>query len=265
VAELAEVQHWLQRAIFAGGAAEEHAGGVVTGSGALTPAERVGIYARGYRARLADCLRDDFPALRSFVGDTVFGLFAAGYVEAERSRRPSLYDFGAGFPGHLARTAPPEAAAAGSVFAIPAQLAALERARVESIRAVGIEREPFPITADLALVPGSRLRLPDSVRLLRLDFDFLPLLEAAGRGAPGAAPEARPTLTAVARSGWRVRVRTLDPWRFAFLEALPAVGGDVHAAAAAAARACERPVGAALAELTSWLPLAGAEGLVARA
>lgn len=265
MADLGAVQHWMQRAIFAGGAAPGFAGDVVAGNERLTPAERVGIYAGGYRARLIECLRDEFRALRLFVGDTVFDLFASGYVEQHRSRQPSLYGFGEGFADYLADRAPPEAAALGSILAVPAQLARLERARGECLRAPGVEKVLLPVTADLALIPGSRLRVPESVRLLRLDFDFAPLLEAAGRDAPGPLPEAKACLVGVARSQWRVRVHNLEPWRFAFLEALPSADGDVHAAAAAAARATDREAGAVIAGLAGWLPVAGSSGLVARA
>lgn len=265
MADLGAVQTWMQRAIFAGGAAPDFAAEVVTGNARLTPAQRVGIYAGGYRARLIECLRDEFRVLRLFAGDEAFDLFASGYVESRRSRHPSLYDFGADFAGHLADRAPAEAAEAGSPLAIPAQLARLERARSESLRARGIEGEKVPVTADLALIPGSRLRLPDSVRLLRLDFDFAPLLDAGDRGVAGPLPEAAQTEVAVARSRWRVRVFRLDPWRYAFLEALPAGKGDVHAAAAAAARGSGRAPAAVIADLATWLPIAGSSGLVALA
>lgn len=257
MAELAAVQHWMQRALFAGGASAEYAGAVVAEHGALTPAQRIGIYAGGYRARLKQCLEGDYPALRLLAGETAFDLFARGYIDASPSRRPSLYDFGAGFADWLERTAP----AGDREFAIPAQLARLERARSEAMRAVGVEGDRAPVTGDLAIVPGSRLRLPDSVKLLRLDFDFAPLLAAAEKGEPGPVPEPADAFIAVARSGWRVRVHSLEPWQFAFVDALPGCGGDVQAAA----KASGRETGAVLADLILWLPAAGAAGLVARA
>ena len=261
--DLGAVQHWMQRAIFAGGAAPGFADEVVSGDARLTPAERVGIYAGGYRARLMESLRDEYRVLRLFAGDTAFDLFASGYVESRRSRDPSLYGFGSDFAGYLAERAPPEASESGSLMAVPAQLARIERARSECLRARGIEAERLPVTGDLALMPASRLRVPDSVRLLRLDFDFAPLLAAADGGEAIPLPEAVETRTAVARSGWRVRVHRLDAWRFAFLEALPAGNGDVHAAAAAAARGSGREPGAVIADLAAWLPSAGTMGLVA--
>jgi hypothetical protein len=264
VAELEALQGWMQRALLAGGAAPGHADAVVAPSATLAPDERIAIYARGYRARLMEMLRGEYPALRRFAGDGVFDLFASSYIARHPSTRPSLYDFGAGFAGHLAASAPDEAAEPGSPLAIPAELARLERARGEVLRAAGVEAEALPVTADYALVPGARLRVPATVRLLRLSFDFLPLFGRADDG-PGEMPEARETRIAVSRSHWQVRTTALDERRLRFLAALPEAGGVVHAAAARAAEATGGSGGAFLAELALWLPVAGAAGLVARA
>lgn len=262
MSELAQVQSWLQGAILSGGAHEPDA--LVAGDERLDAAGRVGIYAGGYRARLIDCLRGEYPALRRFAGDTAFDLFASAYIATTPSRDPSLYAFGLGFADFLERNAPPEAAA-GSPLAIPAQLARLERARGEAGRAPGVEGVRLPLTADDALLPGVRLRVPEAVRLLRLDFDFTGLIAAIDRDETAPDPPAVATLTVVARSAWRVRLHRLNPWRFAFLEALLAGSGDVHEAAAASAREAGRDLGRTLADLALWLPAAGQLGLAARA
>lgn len=224
----------MQRAIFAGGALEEVADGIVAGDARLASADRIGIYARGYRARLLECLRAEYPALRRLAGDTAFDLFAADYIAAHPPRRPSLYDFGAGFADHLAERAP--AGAPVTPLAMPAQLARLERARAEVSRARS--------GATLPRADGP-LRLPDTVRLLRLDFDFAPLIDAVERDAPAAVPAAAEARVAVTRIGWRVRLLTLAEWQMNFLQALPGA-----AASGLAAR---------------WVPAAGRLGLVAAA
>jgi hypothetical protein len=65
-----------------------------------------------------------------------------------------------------------------------------------------------------------------------------------------------------------VAVHVLPPWRFAWLDALrdeegEGEGVDVHAAAARAARASGSDTGAVIPDLTLWLPMAAAQGLVA--
>src|SRR5262245_35091399 len=187
---LADLQSWMLEGITAGVAPREAVRARIAGDARLGAEARFAIYAGGYRSRLAETLREDYPALRLLVGDTVFGLFAESYIAAHPPRHFSLYDYGAGFADHLEATRPPEGG--GPLVALPAAVARLERARAEVQRAEGVERNPGPpLMADAAMLPGLRLKLPDSVRLLRLGFDLLPLLEAADGGGKAVVPERR--------------------------------------------------------------------------
>ena len=179
-------------------------------------------------------------------------------------RHFSLYDYGAGFADHLEATRPREGG--GPLAALPAAVARLERVRAEVQRAEGVERRVGPpLMADAAMLPGLKLKLPDSVRLLRLDFDLLPLIEGSERGEKPVVPDPAETLIAVARSGYRVRQHRLAPWQHAWLEALGPGGAEVHEAARTATRTSMREGGALLADLVLWLPVAAASGLVVQA
>jgi len=260
---LAELQRWMLGAILGGGDAPEAVRGRIAGNNRLGPEGRLAIYAGGYRSRLLESLQNEYPALRLLVGDTVFELFARSYIAAAPPRHFSLYDYGARFAGHLEATRPADG---GALAGLPAALARLERARAEVQRAEGMERrDPSWLTAEAALLPGLRLALPDSVRLLRLDFDLLPLIEASEQGGEAVVPEPGESLVAVFRSGYRVRQLRLEPWRHAWLEALGSGGADAFGAAAAAAARSGRDGGALLADLALWLPVAASLGLVTRA
>ncbi|WP_165185485.1 DNA-binding domain-containing protein [Caulobacter soli] len=264
--ELATMQRWMQGAIL-GRAAPLDVDAVVVGAaqdqGGLTAAQRLGLYARGYRARLMECLTAEFPCLLALAGEQVFQLFAAGYIAARPSTDPSLYGLGAGFADYLEATRPAGDDGPAALSALPAELARLDRARAEVQRAAGVERLGGPVlAADLLLTPGARLRRPDSVRLLTLGFDPGPLLAAVDRGGPIDPPPPCPTPVAVARSRWRVAVHALPVWRYAWLEALGEEGADVHVAAARAAQASGRETGAVIADLALWLPTAAGLGLV---
>ena len=257
--ELQPLQQWMQDAVLAGGADPLSAARHVRPSPSLTPEQRVGIYAGGYRGRLIECLRESYPVLRRLAGETAFDLFARSYVEEARSHEPSLWGFGAGFADHLAGNAP---APVPSPAAIPAELARLERAREEVQRAVGTERLPaLHLAPGDCLVPGMTLRVPDSVRLLCLGFDFEALVASVDAAQAPAPVAPGPWRVAVARSHYRVRLHPLDAGRFAFLEALAAA----PAVDAAAADAEGLDAGALLARLALWLPEAAQHGLVAAA
>jgi len=261
---LAALQTWLLDGIVTGSAGREAVEQRIVGDEKLGAEGRLAVYAGGYRARLIEALRDEYPALRLLVGDTVFDLFAAGYIAARPPRHFSLYDLGAGFADHLESTRPKDGGAA--LMALPAAVARLERARAEVQRAEGVERRrERTLLADAAMLPGLKLRLPDSVRLLRLDFDLVALIEASECGGKAVVPEPRPIRVAVARSRYRMRLHVVEPWQLAWLEALGPDGAEVHAAAAAAARKCGRASGALLADLVLWIPAASAAGLVLRA
>lgn len=268
---LADLQAWLQARVTAGvwdlpedPAAGPLAAEVVVGSGPLPPRARLAIYARSYAMRLAECLRAEFPVLAALVGPEVFNLFAGAYLSARPSTSASLYDLGAGFAAWLDATRPP--GAAGALAALPAELARLERAIAESGRAPGLEpappRDPLDAAA-LLFQPGARLRTPATLRLLRLGFDFGAALAAHRAGERPSPPPPRPSLVAVARRRYAVRVHPLEPWAFAWLEALATEGGDVQAASRAVARGDGRRSGELLANLLVWLPGAAEAGLVA--
>ncbi|WP_051695767.1 DNA-binding domain-containing protein [Caulobacter sp. UNC358MFTsu5.1] len=264
--DLTDLQRWMQGAIL-GRAAPAGLDAIVVGEprggNSLTAAQRLTLYARGYRARLMECLAAEFPCLRALAGEQVFELFAAGYIAERPSNDPSLYGLGAGFADYLEATRPAGDDGPCALSAIPADLARLDRARAEVQRAAGVERQAGPLAAaDLMLMPGARLRRPDSVRLLTLGFDPGPVLAAVDQGGPIDPPPPCPTPVAVARSRWRVAVHALPVWRHAWLEALGEDGTDVHAAAARAAQATGRETGAVIADLTLWLPVAAAQGLV---
>jgi hypothetical protein len=260
---LADLQQWMLGAIVAGAAEPEAVRDRIAGNNRLGAEGRFAIYAGGYRSRLLESLQNEFPALRLLVGDTVFELFARSYIAANPPRHFSLYDYGARFAGHLEATRP---VGGGPLAGLPAATARIERARAEVQRAEGTERHDRSwLAAEAALLPGLRLKLPDTVRLLALDYDLLPLIEASETGGEAVVPEPGESLIAVVRSGYRVRQLRLEPWRHAWLQALGTEGRDVYGAAAEAAASSGRDGGALLADLALWLPVAASLGLVTRA
>ncbi len=252
MAGLAELQQWMQASILDARTSDacEH----VRGDNRLTAEDRIAIYAQGYRQRLLDCLRGEFPILAALAGPSAFELFAHGYIAAHPSRSYTLYDFGAGFADYLDAARPEGAVDAPE--AIPAALARIERARSEVFRARGIEGllQPTtatgtdPLIAAMFGLDGRAWWRPGSVRLLALPFDFIATL-AAPEDPP--LPLLQPAWLAVARTHYRVECHALEEWQHDWLAQLPED----------AARAVPLPHGDA--RVASWLPVAVAQGLVA--
>lgn len=106
-------------AILTGGIPRD-VGNSVVGTPALPATTRLAIHATGYLERLRAHLRARYPLLRALAGETVFDLFALGYIRSHPPRSASLVDYGADFPEYLAATQPPGRA---PLEALPAALA----------------------------------------------------------------------------------------------------------------------------------------------
>jgi hypothetical protein len=167
---------------------------LVTPGPALSAFERVEIYAEGYRARLVECLADDYPALRYVLGIEAFEAFARDYVAAHPSRSPSLNAYGKHFAAFCRRSAAPWAPFA-------AELARLEWALVEAVHAPSTSRfEPRA----LASVPGDawndvRFVASPTLRVLRFRYPVNAFFQSFREGREPTLPELGESAVAVHR------------------------------------------------------------------
>src|SRR5436190_2135661 len=196
---LSLLQHWMKTVVTGRGglpeklraAAREHglkADDVVAEKRGLSSHERLGVYTSGYVLRLLECMRADFPALRGFVGDSVFDAFAKAYLISEPPQSPSLFDLSAGFPPFLEETKPkdsPLQAELSALLDLPPELARLERARAEVLRARGTENDPpraQPLSPLAIFGEELTLQATPCLRLLELKFPLVDFLKKSDRG-----------------------------------------------------------------------------------
>ena len=95
----------VQRAFWhalAGGEAPAALTAVVAPSPSLAPAERVGIYAGMYVARIVDALAEDFPKVAATLGPDAFADVVRAYLARHPSSAPSIRHLGAAFPAFVA-------------------------------------------------------------------------------------------------------------------------------------------------------------------
>jgi hypothetical protein len=223
----------------------------LTGDERLSAAERARIYSDMYLARLVDALREDYPLLARLVGDEEFFALGAAYVRAHPSRSPTLAHLGRELPGFLR----------GRAGQRPdvADLAALEWARAEAFIARDAEPQDPAVLQSLGEdLPGARLELVPSVRVLSLDHDVAPLWSDLDSGGEPSAPRAGPACLLVWRRGFDVFHAPIASEERAALEAV--LSGTTVGEACEAFTTAADPVRAALEALTSWF----GEGLVAR-
>jgi putative DNA-binding protein len=181
---------------------------VLTEGPRLTAKDRLGIYQYAYRARLTDCLADDYPVLEKMLGRESFEALAAKYIGAHPSRSPNLNGFGKHFAAFCLETEDQ----------LAADLARLEWAMVEVLHAP----QPPPITVDRLTTIGEddwgkvRLVASPSLRFLELAHPVNAYVTAVKRGECPARPARAWSATAVYRDG-------LTIWRMDFTRAMAGV------------------------------------------
>jgi hypothetical protein len=206
---LAQQQEWFCRSVTAPEGTEtvtaEEAARVLKPSRQLNSAMRLQIYRHAYRARLVECLADDYAGVARGLGERAFEDVCQGYIEEHPSGSPSLNHFGRHFSA-FCRTR----TFAGAAFF--ADLAALEWAIVEAIHAPASE----PLTAaDIAAIDadawhGVKLLANPSLRVLELRYPTNDYLSSIKDGSPAPVPSAAPEFIAVYRSKFGIRRVTLE-------------------------------------------------------
>jgi hypothetical protein len=240
-AGLAAQQVWLESAILGPrpGAAEVEAR--LTGSRRMTAEERLEVYRQGYRARLVECLADDYPAVKDLLGDDGFDSLASSYVEKFPSHSPSLNRYGVRMADLLCERG-------DALGAFASDLARLEWALVEAIHAAPARQLDPERLATMGASGSGEMRLlaAPSVQLLLLEHPVNRHYQAFRDGAPRGV-EVGPTATLVHRQGWVVWRRDVSP-------AMAVVLGEILAGAtlgSALATAEKRETGPEAGEVTA--------------
>jgi hypothetical protein len=220
----------------------------------LTSIERLEIYNRQYWYRLIDCFYEDFPGLRTLLGDRPFSAMAHAYLNRYRSRSFTLRDLGQDLEKFLREE--PEWIEKHAVLV--RDLVRLEWAHIVAFD--GEALPPLEVDELLGQDPGSlRLALQPHLSLLACDYPVDTFLLATRRreepqgGASHAVaerikkksarkvprPRERKIVLAVHRHNHSVYYKRLDPAAYVLLTRLRA--GDTLAQACEAAAATGEP------------------------
>ncbi|HEX4964655.1 MAG TPA: DNA-binding domain-containing protein [Thermoanaerobaculia bacterium] len=248
---------------------------VITRSRNLTAAERMGVYANAYYARLLECLGECFPVLRQALSEDVFTGFAFEYLQRYPSRSYTLDKLGENFPRFLEETRPgPEDGGAepGEIgwpdFLV--DLAILEWTLAKVFDGPGTEGQATLTHEALQAFPAerfaeARLVTVPCLRLLESRFPvnaYFTAVRQAEEGEEVPLPDPAPEHTAITRRNYVVRRYTLTPPQHALLTALQG-GGTVAEALAAAAAVTDLDDDALAGALGNWFRVFTAEGFFA--
>jgi hypothetical protein len=204
MSQLRDEQIWMVSAITGAEVDAEGAGRHVTPSAKMTASERLDVYRAGYKLRLVDCLKDDYPVLAGTLGDDDFDALARAYVDRHPSSSPNLNFFGRHMPAFCREHR--------GVFA--SELAALEWALVEVLHA---ETAPPLDVSKLQALPlerweTARFAKSDALRVFRFEHPVNAYFQSRWvdeSDAPVPAPS--PTALAVYRRDTRLWRMDLTP------------------------------------------------------
>jgi len=199
--------------------------GVLTRSKSLRALDRLAVYGHAYLARLLDCLRDEYPVLRTALGDEVFDAFVAEYLQRYPSRTYTLFDLGAWFPQFLRDTRPTDSGSETDWPDFLIDLATLERTFNEVFDGPGIEGGSVLDAATVAAVPSDRLaevRLVPvpCLRVLSFKYPVHTYFTAVRRAEEATYPEPGATYLAITRQRYIVRHFELSKPAHVLLSAL---------------------------------------------
>ncbi len=217
---LTQAQTWFARAIthpgpLEGCASEVEATSYVDAGPRQSRLERLKVYHFAYRARLVECLADDYPAVEYALGKEAFVDLCEAYIAAHPSTSPNLNAFGRHMPTFVFGRGGPQAE-------FLRDSAILEWTIVETIHAA-----PAPVLDPESLGQVSPEQWPDvrltpsgGVRILTFGYPANRFFQAFRNDEAPAIPEAEPTTMAVDRRGYAVWRMDLMPPMGTLLEAL---------------------------------------------
>jgi hypothetical protein len=159
VTPLRRLQRDLQRHLLA---EDSSIADAIVDSPPLPVAERLGIYAHGYRVRLIEALDDTYPLLHRLLGDDDFRALGESFVTAHPSVHRSIRWYGRELAEYLSRTAP------HADQPILAELAQLEWTLAEVFDAPDAESQSRAAFASIHPSAWSQLRFEFHPSLRRL-------------------------------------------------------------------------------------------------
>jgi len=178
-----DLQHWLQRLIKHPNAhsdkKEPLAKDIIDERYGISAEQRLAIYQKGYRLRLLECMRAEYPLLIKAFSQSWFDAMAQRYLDHYPSSSTNLNDLGEQFPHFLEHDRPDSVGEQDDVFDFLISIAKLERFRTEVSRgqgSEGIEVDGFELITG-GNVDSMKVVLAPNVRLLKTSFQLLAYLD----------------------------------------------------------------------------------------
>lgn len=184
--------------------------------------QRLAIYQNGYKLRLLECLRAEYPLLIKVFSTQWFDSMAQRYLSYYPSSSTNLNDLGAQFPNFLQQDRPDnEQVEADPVFDFLISLATLERYKTETSRGQGTEKnnlDGFELIG-FSTFESLQLTLAPNLRLLKTSFQLLEYLNGIKNDKPVELIRENQYI-AICRENFRTHFFQLKEWQYELLSGL---------------------------------------------
>ena len=189
----------------------------VAPNGRLTSHQRLQIYSRSYWYRILDSLHDDFPGLRSIIGDEAFHRLSRAYLAAHPSRSFTMRNLGSALEPWLRR----RPRYTGGKHELALDMVRLEWAHIQAFDGPSAK----PLGPEDLLEPGPELHmaLQPFISLLEVHYavdDLRVSLSNDDMNRKSARPRKRPIFIVVHRFDNSVYYRRILPEEFRILTAI---------------------------------------------
>jgi uncharacterized protein (UPF0276 family) len=98
---LTQAQHHMQDAIILGEQFKSEPEAWIRSKEAFTPKDQLGVYVNAYRYRLNDVVAEDYPVLKSYLGEKRFNKIIWAFVNSETSTHFNIGRFALKLPGYF--------------------------------------------------------------------------------------------------------------------------------------------------------------------
>ena len=208
---LRDAQVWMVSAITGAEVDGTKPERFVTAGPRMDAGARLDVYRSSYRARLVECLGDDYPVLAMMLGEERFGALAHEYIARCPSSSPNLNGFSRGLPT-ICRS--DDGGNLGTITDFAAELAALEWSVIEVLHAEA--SPPLDVSTLQALPPErwteARFVASGAVRLHRFEHPVNAYYQAClESGEAGEAPSRAASAVVVYRCDVKIWRMDLTP------------------------------------------------------
>ncbi|WP_196889939.1 DNA-binding domain-containing protein [Aureivirga sp. CE67] len=187
--------------------------------------KRLNVYATGYVLRLVECLKSQFPMLLSFLGESMFEMFAKAYIVTLPSTSWSLTELGASFSIFFDKTKPKnlDRKLNQTLIDLPIEITKYEETKLKVIYSKGNEGEKSDIHFQYLFNLISENNFIERIRnieLLEFEYPIHKINKNVRMNVSNSLPNKQKTYLVISRKNYQEKITEIKDWQYYILSNL---------------------------------------------